>query len=82
MRFSKPSAWTDREPNMTGSDRPASPKFQQAREALPEELRPIYDEMVRDYSWCTEAKYGRGYVAYAVLAEMVKMGWRPTTLEE
>ena len=57
---------------------PKSPKFLEARESLPEELRPVYDEIVTDYSWCTIKRYGRGYVAYAVLAEMVSMGWRPT----
>jgi hypothetical protein len=57
---------------------PNSPKFHEAREGLPEELRGVYDQMVADYSWCTAAKYGRGYVAYAVLADMVRMGWRPT----
>jgi hypothetical protein len=53
---------------------PRSPKFLEARLSLPEELRPIYDQMVADYSWCTTKSYGRGYVAYAVLAEMVRMG--------
>ena len=57
---------------------PQSPKFREARESLPFELRSVYDEMVRDYSWCTTKTFGRGYVAYAVLAEMVRMGWRPT----
>ena len=57
---------------------PQSPKFREARESLPPELQSVYDEMVRDYSWCTTKSFGRGYVAYAVLAEMVRMGWRPT----
>lgn len=57
---------------------PNSPKFMEARESLPETLRPIYDEMVADYSWFTTKKFGRGYVAYGVLAEMVRGGWRPT----
>jgi hypothetical protein len=58
------------------SELPKSPKFREARESLPPTLRPVYDEMVRDYSWCTTKSFGRGYVAYAVLAEMVRMGWR------
>ena len=57
---------------------PTSPKFLEARESLSPELRPIYDEMVREYSWCTTKSFGRGYVACAVLAEMVRMGWCPT----
>lgn len=61
---------------------PQSPKFLEARAGLPEELRPIYDEMVADYSWYTTKQYGRGYVAYAVLAEMVRAGWRPSARPE
>lgn len=60
------------------TDLPSSPRFREAREGLPEELRPVYDEMVADYSWLTTKTFGRGYVAYAVLAEMVRIGWRPT----
>jgi hypothetical protein len=57
---------------------PQSAKFLEARHSLPDELRPIYDEMVADYSWCTTKNYGRGYVAYSVLADMVRAGWRPS----
>jgi len=63
---------------MTKNALPTSAKFRQARDDLPAELRPVYDDMVTDYSWCTQSRYGRGYVAYQVLAEMVRMGWRPT----
>ena len=66
------------ESESTRSGLPDSPKFREARASLSPELRPIYDEMVRDYSWRTTKSFGRGYVAYAVLAEMVHMGWRPT----
>lgn len=61
---------------------PQSPKFLEARDGLPEELRPIYDEMVTDYSWYTTKHYGRGYVAYSVLAELVRAGWRPSAREK
>jgi hypothetical protein len=60
------------------SELPRSPKFLEARDSLPEQLRPIYDEMVTDYVWYTTKSFGRGYVAYAVLAELVRAGWRPT----
>lgn len=61
---------------------PQSPKFLEAREGLQEELRPIYDEMVTDYAWYTTKNYGKGYVAYSVLADMVRAGWRPTERRE
>jgi len=54
-----------------------SPKYLEARESLPEDLRPVYDRLVGEYSFHTEVSYGRGYVAYKVLAALVREGWRP-----
>jgi len=53
-----------------------SEKYQAALAALPEELRTAYEELVTDYSWCTTKHYGRGYVAYQVLADLIRAGWR------
>jgi hypothetical protein len=53
-----------------------SPKYQRARDALPENLRSIYRDLVADYAFHTLTKYGKGYVAYEILAELVKSGWR------
>lgn len=55
----------------------SSPKYVEALESLPEELRPIYDRLVEEYAFHTEVSYGRGYVAYRVLADLVREGWRP-----
>ena len=55
-----------------------SQKYQAARDSLPEELHEVYKQLVQEYSFHTEVKYGRGYVAYAVLAELVRDGWRPS----
>ena len=55
-----------------------SPKFLKARESLPEELRPIYEQMVDQYSFYALKHYGRAWVAYMVIAELVKDGWRPS----
>ena len=46
------------------------------RESLPAELRPIFDQLVRDYRFASTVKHGTPFVSYAVLAELVKMGWR------
>ena len=54
-----------------------SPKFLEARNTLPEEIRPIYDDMVEQYSFYALKHYGRAWVAYKVIAELVKDGWRP-----
>jgi hypothetical protein len=53
-----------------------SPKFLEARESLPPELRPIYDRLVDEYAYYTALHYGQGYVAYRVIASLVKSGWR------
>lgn len=55
----------------------SSPKFIEARQSLPNDLRVVYDRLVEEYAFYTEIKYGQGYVAYAVLAELVRAGWRP-----
>lgn len=54
-----------------------SEKYQKALESLPENLRPIFRQMVEEYAFQTHVKYGKGYVAYEVLAEMVRAGWAP-----
>lgn len=55
-----------------------SPKYKEAEAKLPDELREAYRQMVEQYEFLTHLKYGRGYVAYEVLAEMVLAGWRPS----
>jgi hypothetical protein len=54
-----------------------SEKYQAARDSLPQELQPIFHQLVEEYAFQTHVKYGKGYVAYAVLAELVRAGWRP-----
>jgi len=53
-----------------------SPKYKEAEARLPEELRVHYKQMVEQYEYLTHVAYGRGYVAYEVLADMVLAGWR------
>jgi len=47
-----------------------------ARNSLPEELRPVYDDFVADYKYIATMRHGRPYISYIVLADMVKAGWR------
>lgn len=54
-----------------------SEKFQAAISRLPKELHDAYEQLVADYSFATMKKYGRGYVAYEVLADLILVGWRP-----
>jgi len=55
-----------------------SSKSKAVEAKLCDELRGVYRQMVDEYEFFTNAKYGRGYVAYEVLAEMVLAGWRPS----
>jgi hypothetical protein len=58
------------------SDNLRTDKHEQARNSLPDELKPIFDELVEDYKFATITRYGQGYVAYIVLADIVRVGWR------
>jgi len=53
-------------------------KFKEAEETLPEELKPVFRRFVEEYEYLTSVHYGRGYVAYRVLADLVVAGWRPS----
>ena len=55
-----------------------SEKFIKARAGLPDKLKPIYDELVTQYAFHTTRLFGRGYVAYEVLASLVRDGWQCT----
>jgi len=53
-----------------------SEKEMEARNSLPEELRPVFDEFVTDYRYAATVRYGKPYVSYIVLADIVRAGWR------
>ena len=59
-----------------------SEKYLSAKESLPKNLHAIYDQLVEEYMFHTEKRYGRGYVAYNVLADLVRDGWRPSEKAE
>jgi hypothetical protein len=55
-----------------------SQKYRDAEQLVPDPLKPIFARLVSEYEFLTSVHYGRGYVAYRVLAELVLAGWRPT----
>jgi hypothetical protein len=59
-----------------GDDTNRSEKHEYARNGLPEELQPVFDEFVRDYRFAANIHHGSPFVSYIVLAEMVRAGWR------
>lgn len=58
-----------------------STKYIEARATLPEELHPIYEQLVEEYAFFTMQHYGQGYVAYKVIASLVGNGWRSLSQE-
>jgi hypothetical protein len=53
-----------------------SDKHELARDSLPEDLRPLFDDFVADYKFAATKHHGSPFVSYIVLAEMVRAGWR------
>lgn len=59
---------------MTDS-RPRSEKREQARSSLPDDLKPVFDELVADYQFAAIKRHGAKWVSYAVLVDLVRAGW-------
>ena len=55
-----------------------SQKSHDVENGLPDELKPVFRQLVNEYEFLTTVHYGRGYVAYQVLADLVLAGWRPS----
>ncbi len=55
-----------------------SEKCREAEETLPDELKPVFRRLVEEYEYLTSLHYGRGYVAYKVIAGLILAGWRPS----
>lgn len=53
-------------------------KREEVREELPEEMRPYFDRLVEEYKFQSLKHLGRVFVSYAILAALIKDGWRPT----
>jgi hypothetical protein len=51
-------------------------KHEQARNSLPTELVSVFDDLVADYKFFATKHHGLPFVSYAILAEMVRAGWR------
>lgn len=53
-----------------------SAKHEAGRRRVPEDLLPVFDELVRHYKFAGLKHYGTPFVSYEILAELVLMGWR------
>ena len=61
---------------------PDSPKYKKVRDSLPNELQPIFDQLVDEYAYNALKIYGRNWVAYDVLGNLIREGWRPLSRYE
>ena len=57
-------------------DTPRSEKHEKARNSLPSELRPVFDDLVAEYRYAATMCHGSPFVSYVVLADIVRAGWR------
>lgn len=51
-------------------------KQKAARDTLPDDLKPVFDNFVSNYKYVATLRHGKPYISYIVLADMVKAGWR------
>lgn len=58
------------------SEQKRTKNHEDARNTLPDDLKPIFDDFVGDYKFVATKYHGSPFVSYKVLAEMVRMGWR------
>jgi hypothetical protein len=47
----------------------------EAREALPEELRPVFDKMCEEILRWSQYYYGSTFISYSIVKELVEDGW-------
>jgi len=53
-------------------------KKDEVRDSLPVSKRAIFDRLVEEYKFHSLSLYGRAFVSYAILGELVKEGWIPS----
>jgi len=54
-----------------------SEKYIKARAGLDtEEKRLQFDSLLEDYAFAALTRYGRAYVSYDVIADLIRAGWR------
>jgi hypothetical protein len=53
-------------------------KHEEARNSLPDSLRPVFDLLAEDYRFAAMQHHGAPYVSYVILADLIRAGWRRT----
>jgi hypothetical protein len=60
-------------------DAKRSEKHEVARNSLPEHDRAAFDDLVADYRFYATKHHRNAFVSYAVLADLIRAGWRLPT---
>jgi hypothetical protein len=55
-----------------------SPKYIEALKIIPDDLVPVFDELLEHYKFAALKQHGRAMASPLVIAELVLMGWRNT----
>lgn len=55
---------------------PKTPKYIEALKVLPENLVPVFDELLEHYKYAALNQHGRAIASPMVIAELVLLGWR------
>jgi hypothetical protein len=58
-----------------------SSSFNFIKDSLPTELQSEYEMLVEDYMFAAEIHYGKRFVSYVVLADLIRAGWRRSAEE-
>ena len=58
-----------------------SPKYLEGKQLLPEDLWPVYEQLVDEYAFFALRRTGRSWAAYKVLADLILSGWRPSGVQ-
>lgn len=53
-----------------------SPKYVEAMGVVPDDLIPVFDELLEHYKFAALKQHGRAMASPLVIAELVLMGWR------
>jgi len=54
---------------------PQKLKRSEAREALPEELRTVFDQLCEETLYWSQYYYGANLISYSIIKELVEDGW-------
>lgn len=48
----------------------------EVRQGVPEDLKPVFDDLVTDYRASSLEVVGKEFSSYAILADLIRKGWR------